>query len=169
MTEDPQRCHVCGRKGRLSFEHVPPKSLGNNHSVRSYKAVDIIKKASAFDASCTEGVRYSKMRKGSGVITLCRDCNSYFGTHYVKVYTNCIKELGARFLRQPPTEGSKSVHLEGGGVNLLAFFKHVVSNFAPRHRSGPCSTARSFCSTGRVTTSRADTASTCSPFPTRAH
>lgn len=129
MAEEPRRCHVCGSEGKLSFEHIPPKSMGNNHGVRSYRGVDIIKKAGAFDASSLEGVRFSKMNRGSGVSTLCRDCNSYFGTHYVRIYSRCIGELGAHFLQQPPIEGSRSVHLEGGDVNLLAFFKHVVSNF----------------------------------------
>lgn len=129
MTEKLQRCHVCGSEGQLSFEHIPPKSMGNNHGVRSYRGIDIIKTAGAFDASSLEGVRFSKMNRGSGTNTLCRDCNSYFGTHYVKEYASCIRELGARFLQQPPAEGSRSVHLEGGDVNLLAFFKHVISNF----------------------------------------
>lgn len=137
MKEEPRRCHVCGSEGQLSFEHIPPKSMGNNHGVRSYRGVDIIEKARAFDASNLEGVRFAKMNRGSGVSTLCRDCNSYFGTHYVKVYTSCIRELGAHFLQQLPEEGSRSVHLEGGNVNLLAFFKHIISNFCA---TTPCGT-----------------------------
>lgn len=129
MPEKSQHCHVCGSEGPLSFEHIPPKSMGNNHGVRNFRGIDIIKKAGAFDASSLDGVRFTKMNRGSGVSTLCRNCNSYFGTHYVKVYADCIKELGARFLQQPPTDGSRSVHLEGGNVNLLAFFKHAISNF----------------------------------------
>ena len=129
MSEVIQRCHVCGKAGSLSFEHIPPKSLGNDHSVRSYKAVDIIRKANAFDASRTHEVRYSKMRRGSGVTTLCAKCNSYFGANYVREYTGCIRELGALLLHQHPKNGSKGIHLEGVHVNTLAFFKHVISNF----------------------------------------
>lgn len=129
MTKDSRRCHVCGREGPLSFEHIPPKSMGNNHGIRAYSGVDIIESAGAFDASSLDGVRFTKKNRGSGMSTLCCDCNSYFGTHYVKEYTSLVKELGALFLHHPPVEGSRSVHLEGGNVNLLAFFKHVISNF----------------------------------------
>ena len=144
MTEKLQRCHVCGSEGQLSFEHIPPKSMGNNHGVRNFRGIDIIKKAGAFDASSLDGVRFTKMNRGSGVSTLCRNCNSYFGTHYVKVYADCIKELGARFLQQPPTDGSRSVHLKGGNVNLLAFFKHVISNFCATTPFGTMLDCREF-------------------------
>ena len=128
MAEKPRRCHVCGREGSLSFEHIPPKSMGNNHGVRAYRGVDIIERTGAFDASSLDGVRFTKRNRGSGMSTLCPDCNSYFGTHYVKESTSCVKELRALFLQYPPAEGSRSVHLEGGNVNLLAFLKHVISN-----------------------------------------
>lgn len=127
MSEESDYCHVCGREGPLSFEHIPPRSMGNSHGIRSYKAVEIIKRAGAFDASAKDGVRFSKMRRGSGVQTLCSSCNSYFGTHYVREFTGCIMELAAYFVQQPPTGGA--IHLGGGNVNVLAFFKHVVSNF----------------------------------------
>lgn len=48
MAEKPRRCHVCGREGALSFEHIPPKSMGNNHGVRAYRGVDIIERAGGF-------------------------------------------------------------------------------------------------------------------------
>lgn len=129
MSEEPQCCHVCGNEGQLSFEHIPPKSMGNNHGVRSYRGVDIIEKAKAFDASSLDGVRFAKKNRGSGVNTLCRDCNSYFGTHYVKEYTGLIRELGASFLQQLPEEDVKVRYIQCSEVNLLAFFKHVISNF----------------------------------------
>lgn len=47
MANETGRCHICGREGKLSFEHIPPRSMGNDHSVRSYRGVDIIKKAGA--------------------------------------------------------------------------------------------------------------------------
>ena len=128
MPGKSQRCHVCGSEGSLSFEHIPPKSMGNNHGIRNYKGVDIIKKEGVFDASSLDGVRFTKMNRGSGVRALCRSCNSYFGTHYVKEYTSYIRELGAGFLQQPPEEDVKVRYIQSGNVNLLAFFKHVISN-----------------------------------------
>ena len=144
MPEEPDRCHVCGRRGPLSFEHIPPRSMGNSHGTRSYRGVDIIKKAGAFDASAKDGVRFSKMRRGIGVRTLCSACNSYFGTHYVKEYTGCIMELGAHFVHQRPSEDERAIRLGGGNVNVLAFFKHVISNFCATTPYGTMLDCREF-------------------------
>lgn len=137
MASQMGRCHICGREGKLSFEHIPPKSLGNDHGIRSYRGVDIIKNAGSFDASARKGVRYKKLRRGAGFNTLCAECNSYLGANYVREFTGCVRELAASFIQDPPGSDARSIHLEGGKVNVLAFFKHVISNFCA---TTPCET-----------------------------
>ena len=144
MPEKSDRCHVCGREGPLSFEHIPPRSMGNNQGARSYRGVDIIKRAGVFGASAKDGVRFTKMRRGIGVQALCGSCNSYFGTHYVREYTGCMRELGAHFVQHPPADDAPSIHLSGGNVNVLAFFKHVVSNFCSTTPYGTMLDCREF-------------------------
>ena len=36
-------CRICGKEGPLSFEHIPPQSVGNNHTVKLYSGVDAVK------------------------------------------------------------------------------------------------------------------------------
>lgn len=144
MANETGSCHICGREGKLSFEHIPPRSMGNNHGVRSYRGVDIIKKAGGFDASVRDGVRYAKMRRGAGFSTLCAKCNSYLGANYVREFTGCVKELGASFIRNPPGGDARAIHLEGGKINILAFFKHVISNFCATTPCGSMADCRDF-------------------------
>lgn len=144
MANETGRCHICGREGKLSFEHIPPRSMGNDHAVRSYKSVDIIENARRFDSSATDGVRYAKMRRGAGVSTLCAECNSYLGANYVREFVGCTRELGALFAREPIESGAKAIHLEFGKVNVLAFIKHVISNFCATTPYGTMTDCRDF-------------------------
>lgn len=36
-------CRICGKEGPLSFEHIPPQSVGNDHTVKLYSGVDAVK------------------------------------------------------------------------------------------------------------------------------
>lgn len=144
MANETGRCHICGKDRRLSFEHIPPRSMGNDHSIKSYRGVDIIEKTGGFDTSTKEGVRYAKMRRGAGFRTLCKECNSYLGANYVREFAGCIKELKARFIQDPPSSNAKSIHLEGGRINVLAFFKHVISNFCATTPCGSMADCRTF-------------------------
>ena len=129
-------CHICGKMKSLSFEHVPPRSMGNDSTTKAYKAADIIEHNRGFDLSEVDGLRYVQQQRGSGYQTICRSCNSYLGKHYVKEYAGCITELGQILASNPPEKGSDGIHLEGCSVNLLAFFKHVISNFCSSTREG---------------------------------
>lgn len=37
-------CHICGNDGPLSYEHIPPRSMGNSKPVKSYRVADIAEK-----------------------------------------------------------------------------------------------------------------------------
>ena len=137
-------CRICGEARELSFEHIPPKSLGDNGPSKMYRAADIVEERGAFDSSRTEGVGYQQQQRGTGFRTLCRDCNSYLGRNYVGEYTECMKELGHMLARNPPAEGEGGLRLEGKGINLLGFFKHVIGNFCATTEAGSMSDCRTF-------------------------
>lgn len=122
-------CHICGKFGKLSFEHIPPHSMGNDKPTKSYKVADIAEMNRSLSLDGRQGLRYHQQQKGIGFQTLCPSCNSYLGKHYVKPYTGCIRELGSIIASEKDDPASVGIHLEAHEINILAFFKHVVSNF----------------------------------------
>lgn len=138
-------CHVCGKEGPLSYEHIPPYSLGNNHASERYGVSDIVSKTKRFDVSDLSDFHYKELQqRGSGFQTICSDCNSYFGRNYVREYVGCTRELGHMLIENRPKEEESGIHLEGHNVNLLAFFKHVISNFCTTTPAGTMSGCKEF-------------------------
>lgn len=75
-------CHICGRDGPLSFEHVPPKKAFNENSVVSIKfeeAMELIPNAQ---------VKGDVQQRGMGAYTLCGKCNNDTGTWYGTDFVN---------------------------------------------------------------------------------
>lgn len=129
-------CHVCGEKGKMSFEHIPPKSMGNTGRIKKYSGVDIIEKKRSFDFSDNSGIPYEQQQRGSGFTTICASCNSYFGQNYVNCFSGCIEELARMLALDSLVAGQVGIHLEGRNVNTLGFFKHVISNFCATTHEG---------------------------------
>lgn len=139
-------CNICGNNGPLSYEHVPPRSMGNSKPAKSYHIVDIANKHRALNVENREGIHYRQQQRGIGFETICPSCNSYLGQHYVKAYTGCINELGMILHdeKEKGDEGRIGIHLEGHNVPVLAFFKHVMSNFCSTTQPGSMLDCRDF-------------------------
>ena len=137
-------CHICGNEGPLSYEHIPPRSMGNSKPAKSYRVGDIAEKHGTLDVKRTDGVHYYQQQRGVGFETICRNCNSYLGRHYVKAYTGCISELGTLLQKSMDDEGCTGIHLEGHNVPVLAFIKHVISNFCSTTQPGTMFDCRDF-------------------------
>ena len=43
------KCHICGKEGKLTFEHIPPGATYNKQSVRMVKLMDLLKAESEED------------------------------------------------------------------------------------------------------------------------
>ena len=66
-------CHLCGKYGKLSFEHLPPEKAFNNCRVEYYN----------YFMGITEGDYNNKIsQKGLGRYTLCESCNNSTGSWY---------------------------------------------------------------------------------------
>jgi hypothetical protein len=79
MTDpDDKACRVCGAVTKLSFEHVPPKGVGNSGRVELLGIEDWLRRE---ERGAT--VKGAISQKGSGAYSLCRDCNSRAGNLYV--------------------------------------------------------------------------------------
>jgi hypothetical protein len=76
-----ETCHICGALGKLSFEHVPPRSAFNDHRMLALSFDDFI------GAENLDNVRGGRvLQRGVGAYTLCGQCNNDTGSWYGAAY-----------------------------------------------------------------------------------
>ena len=90
-------CRICGKEGPLSFEHIPPQSVGNDHTVKLYSGVDAVK-SSLTGQDDMEGLKYRQLQRGQGFKTICSSCNSYLGQNYVKPFSEFYRATDSKSL-----------------------------------------------------------------------
>ena len=102
-------CHICGRYGRLSFEHVPPEKAFNNARAQIYGIDDYLK------GSGLENLRGGRIsQRGIGAHTLCIPCNNNTGAWYGPEYAYWAG-TGAYILSNYP-------NFRGGSVTVLGCY-----------------------------------------------
>jgi hypothetical protein len=69
-------CHICGTFGKLSYEHVPPRSAFNDKPVLHTSLLKLLNKDNL------DGLTGKKLQRGAGSYTLCERCNSLTGHWY---------------------------------------------------------------------------------------
>ncbi|WEV74240.1 hypothetical protein OZX74_01355 [Bifidobacterium sp. ESL0798] len=141
-------CHVCGQNKLLSFEHIPPQSVGNRHKVLVYSGEEAIE-AGSFGTGNVGGLKYRQQQRGLGFQTLCRDCNSYLGNHYVRPFDKFL--LASVYgIRNPDRHLIAIDHehrlcqMTASSLQALAFSKQVVSNFCTVTTPGGMSDCRDY-------------------------
>ncbi|RYQ42342.1 hypothetical protein [Bifidobacterium pseudolongum] len=125
-------CHVCGKQGELTFEHIPPRSSGNDHKMHVYNGenVDNIK-SSLFGIGTPSGT-YAIRQQGMGFYALCANCNNLFGRHYDKPYArlgNAIRSDAKSMREALPEDGRGYISFDLSGFLPLSFIKRVIANF----------------------------------------
>lgn len=115
-------CQICGKHGKLSFEHVPNKKAFNSTPIIEYTFEDaLIKK----DKS-----KGRKVQGGIGQHTLCIQCNndtgSWYGDEFTQWSHNCMDFLYQRSLRLDFSDEATVTLLN---VHPLRFLKQVVVCF----------------------------------------
>jgi hypothetical protein len=91
-------CHLCGRTGKLSFEHVPPEAAFNDQKVL---LADIHKVLGGGMFAQLENPTGKEQQRGAGAYTLCEPCNNKTGGWYGKAYVAFAKQLFP-FCSMPP-------------------------------------------------------------------
>ena len=124
------KCHICGQNRALTWEHIPPKSSGNNRSVKYYYTFDV----PSLDDSLSETAQSHKKafhvsQGGLKFRTLCSDCNNFTGANYVTAYSDFAVQLqnGLRNIRQAENL-NKSLHFNRK-IMPLNFLKEVLALF----------------------------------------
>ena len=81
-------CHICGRVGKLSKDHVPPQKAFNDYKSYLYSGIKAIS-ADQVPWDFT-GLKGDQHQNGIGFYSLCRDCNSNTGGWYGRAFVDFI-------------------------------------------------------------------------------
>lgn len=122
-------CILCMKHTKLTQEHVPPRKLGNtgNKKTRTGSLEDFFNG----DFSTKDFPRGIKRKaKGNTYYTLCADCNSFFGSEYVKEYIK-FAEDNRQFLYRNTSLKNGKPHLTHSlkKINPLRIGKEIVAMF----------------------------------------
>lgn len=98
-------CRACGKKGDLSFEHLPPSAAGNNIRARGASALDVL---TAEDPTQFPRSGWFPAQRGVGAYVLCKPCNEFFGDKYVRSYIDFTVDFGLAAI--------KAIRDRGNGV-----------------------------------------------------
>ncbi len=77
-------CCICGEEGKLSFEHVPPRSAFNDHPVFVANIKELI---GNWDGEL-KSVKGKVHQLGAGDYTLCEKCNNDTGAWYGNAFAD---------------------------------------------------------------------------------
>ncbi|RRN76212.1 hypothetical protein EIM50_25840, partial [Pseudoxanthomonas sp. SGD-10] len=86
MKEILERCHLCGKREKLTFEHIPPKCAFNTDLIYVQKHEQMLN-----EKSPTFG-KYLRSQKGFGKYCLCPSCNNSTGNWYAKAFCDFIHQ-----------------------------------------------------------------------------
>jgi hypothetical protein len=114
-------CCICGTRGELTYEHVPPRAAFNKARAIEYRLEEVIEKSTA-------GAKGTIRQGGIGYDTICRKCNndigSWYGGEYARWAKGCLQIIDD-WQQQGRSQGVVTLH----NVYPLRFLKQVVTCF----------------------------------------
>ena len=126
------KCKICGKVGKLTFEHIPPKGANNDRRAMVITGEELLKTVTDEnrDPWNYDGLKYINEQKGMGLYSLCSECNNltgaFYGTEYIKM-TNTFLKLIFDNRIDDSDYGYIDVGLEN--VYIARFIKQVLSMF----------------------------------------
>ncbi len=112
------RCRVCGRNGRFTKEHVPPKSSGN-------KGVVIVSTPKTIASPNRVSMRPEyEISGGIFIYSLCDRCNNKTGTRYGADYSRFVEVVRPS---ASPENAIKTVPINAAGIHPLRIIKQATS------------------------------------------
>lgn len=116
-------CHICGKKGELTFEHIPPKMAFNWQGVKIYNLDEVLKKSKG------EQAKYNNSQKGMGRYTLCNSCNNNTGAWYADTYSDFAMDVIKSIHKSEPLEHGDIVQYKFKKCPVLQIAKQVIAMF----------------------------------------
>ncbi len=115
-------CKLCNQVGQLSYEHVPPKVTFNKKTrFRSVNFLEYVNEPNPLETKYKGKIEQG----GIGYYSLCRNCNSFLGTTYVRdfqKYTNSFVEFAKK-------KDLNAFELTMHNFRALYVIKQIVSMF----------------------------------------
>ncbi|MFV0352820.1 MAG: hypothetical protein ACK5JF_11035 [Oscillospiraceae bacterium] len=120
------RCSICGEVEDLTFEHIPPKSSGNNKPVKIISGDQVI--FSDRNPWETVGQKYTLQQKGMGKCILCASCNNITGSWYAADFKSFYFQIP--FIKVNPID-PKCSFIEQSFLKIypLRVIKQIASMF----------------------------------------
>jgi hypothetical protein len=106
-------CHICGKVGKLSYEHVPPAKAFNSYPGFMHFGDELLRRGEAFPWEFT--TKGKQMQRGVGFYTLCEKCNPDTGGWYGGSFVDFIYK------------GYKFIMGMGGTNSLLPQTKRIIN------------------------------------------
>lgn len=125
------KCHICGKEGRLTFEHIPPGATYNKQSVKLVNLMDLIKVEHEENALPWELERapFKISQRGRGAYCLCEACNNNTGAWYGMHYKRFVDALMYIYWETRKNADIRSVSLELLAMRPLPIIKQVFAMF----------------------------------------
>lgn len=123
------RCLLCGKEGKLTFEHIPPQSAFNNRPIN----------VQDFDRMMNENSyvygKFSRMNQGFGGYTLCATCNNNTGSWYGNQFSSFAKQ-GMDIIFQWKELDLKNYVMAKYKIAPLNVLKQIMVMFMSADKSG---------------------------------
>jgi hypothetical protein len=118
-------CALCGKKEKLTFEHIPPKEAFNSSPARPVTGDKIVGQKGRLPWD-TSGLRYENLQQGMGKTCLCEGCNNNTGSWYANEYISFAHTIHKMLTTE---DLSKNKVVKINDVYPLRLIKQVLSNF----------------------------------------
>jgi len=124
------KCRICGREGKLTFEHIPPRASYNKQSIRTVELLDVIAAENSEDIMPweLERVRSTISQRGRGEYCLCESCNNntgaWYGVHY-KRFADALMHVCVSAKKA----NARSAKFELKDMRPLPIIKQVIAMF----------------------------------------
>ena len=118
------KCALCRKEGKLTFEHIPPRSALNTAPAKLVNGAEILEKERMpWDL---EGLHYSNQQRGVGKYSLCPSCNNNTGTWYGTDYGLVANGIHVALLK---SMDQQYLGYTLKNIHPLRFIKQVLSMF----------------------------------------
>lgn len=122
-------CKICREHKVMTKEHIPPRSTFNKSTILQFPNEQItdsmVGNRLPWDF---KGFRYKEKQGGNTFLTLCKECNSFMGTHYIPEYNRITNEIVSS-LKQENIIINGSREFTILNFKPLNFIKEVVAMF----------------------------------------
>lgn len=124
------KCHLCGKEGKLTFEHLPPEKANNNREAHAITGDALVKHIGGIkDPWDFKGVRYKSLQRGMGAYTLCSKCNNNTGNWYANDYINFSNSIGYALNNDIDKENVQSIYVKLRDMYPLRIIKQIICMF----------------------------------------